>query len=233
MFKPLDLGKPFMTPRQQATEYLLHWVQEIDPSGHNKAIMEKELASLTDEQFSQLMDDYLADKDRPCIYAPNFGPVNLDVERNLEIGKRIGHEFFSQLVVGSSDPDTPTYITPPKYLVLDMPWRRTVQLQQEGISVAEHNNSVDQRTGAVTGASAASKLSAPEMGVLAAMGMDNTIKELASVRGGDEGGWAAMEAMFQRDGEASLSQISQFATGPESVKALSSLLTSMHIANSL
>ena len=222
-----------MTPREQATKYILDLVQEIDPSGHNKTIMQAEFASLSDEQFGQMMRDYASGADRPCIYAPNFGPVNIDVARNMEIADRIGHQFMQQLVIGSADADTPTYVTPPKYFVLDMPWRRTVQLLQEGISVAEHNNSIDHRTGAVTGGSAASKLSAPESSVLAAMGMDNTIRELSSVRGGDEGSWAAMEAMFQRDGEASLSQISQFSTGPESVKALASLLTPMHIANSL
>lgn len=222
-----------MTPREQATNFMLQMVQEIDPSGHNRAIMEKDLASLSDAEFDKLMKDYASGVDRPCIYAPNFGPVKLNVERNLQIGEKIGHQFFQSLVVHSNDPETPTYITPPKYLVLDMPWRRTIQLGQEGISVAEHNNSVDARTGTVTGASAASKVSSPEISVLAAMGMDNTIRELASVRGGDEGSWAALEATFQRNGEASLSEVTQFATGPESVRALSSMLTSMHISNSL
>lgn len=222
-----------MTPREKATKYLLDIVQEIDPTGTNTKIISDELSSLDDAQFAQLMEDYLADRDRPAMYAPNFGPIVIDVERNFRIGDRIGHQFFQQLVMGSSDPDTPGYVTPPKYLVLDMPWRRTVQLQQEGISVAEHNNSIDMRTGAVSGSSAASKLSGPEQNVLAAMGMDRTIQEHASVRGGDAGAWAAMEALFSRDGTVSLTQLEQHATGPESVRALGSMLTSMHIANSL
>lgn len=222
-----------MTPREKATKYLLDIVQEMDPTGINTKIIADEMASLSDEQFAHLMDDYANGHDRPAITAPVFGPVDIDVERNFAIGDRIGHEFFQQLVIGSSDPDTPGYVTPPKYLVLDMPYRRTVQLQQEGISVAEHNNSVDMRTGAVSGASAASKLSGPEFNVLAAMGMDRTIQEHASVRGGDAGSWAAMEALFARDGYASLDNIQQHATGPESVRALGSLLTAMHIANSL
>lgn len=222
-----------MTPREQATKYLLDLVQEIDPTGTNTKIISEELASLNDVQFAQLMDDYEKGNDRPAMYAPNFGPVNIDVERNFAIGERIGHKFFQQLVIGSTDEDTPTYVTPPKYLVLDMPWRRTVQLQQEGMSVAEHNNSVDMRTGAVSGNSAASKISGPEFNVLAAMGMDKTIQEHASVRGGDAGSWAAMEALFARDGEVSLASLEPHSTGPESVRALGSLLTSMHIANTL
>lgn len=222
-----------MTNRELATKYILDLIQEIDPSGYNREITQADLAGLTDEQFAALMQDYEDGTDRPRIYAPNFGPVNLDVDRNLAIAERIGHKFMQQLVIGSTDEDTPTYITPPEYMVLEVPWRRTIQIASHGVSVAEHNNSVDHKTGAVSGASAASKLSAPEQGVLAAMGMDNTIKELASVRGGDEGSWQAMEVMFQRTGEASLSQIENFSTGPESVKALSALLTGMHIANSL
>lgn len=222
-----------MTPRQQATKYLLDLLQEIDPSGHNKKITEEDFASLSDKQFADMMNDFESGNDRPCLFAPNFGPVELDVARNFEIGERIGHKFNQQLVIGSTDPETPTYVTPPSYLVLDMPLRRTVQLLQEGISVAEHNNSVDQKTGSVTGASAASKLSAPEFNVLSGMGMDETLRELANVRGGDGGSWNALEATMQRDGRASLAQLKQFSTGPESVNALSSLLTSMHISNSL
>ena len=47
-----------MTPREQATKYILDLVQEIDPSGHNKTIMQAEFARLSDEQFGQMMRDY-------------------------------------------------------------------------------------------------------------------------------------------------------------------------------
>lgn len=220
-----------MTPREKAIEWALGYITKIDPTGLNTERLRKEFEAMTDEQFAQLMDKYLADEERIPITAPNFGKTNLNVKRNLKVAEELGHSFYQQVVYHSEDPDTPSYVGPPKLLVMDMPYRRTAQLLVEGISVAKHNNSIDQRTGAVTGASAASKLSGPEQNVLYAMNMVKTIEELASARGGDAGRWQAMEASFQRTGKAALQDLEYFSTGPESFRSFSSLLTAMHIAN--
>lgn len=220
-----------MTPREKATEWALEYVTKIDPTGINTKINREFLEALTDQQFDELMEKYFNDEERIPITAPNFGKTNLNVKRNLAIGKELGHDFYQQIVYHSDDPETPSYVGQPKFLVMDMPWRRTSQLLQEGISVAKHNNSIDQRTGAVTGASAASKLSGPEQNVLYAMNMVKTIEELGSARGGDAGRWQALEASFQRTGQAKLEDLEYFSTGPESFRSFSSLLTAMHIAN--
>ena len=222
-----------MSNREIAMKFALDILNEMDPTGKNAEIAQIELGALSDVEFGQLMELYASGKERLPIFAPVFGEVNLDVERNIAIGERLGYNFFQQIVYHSADADTPSFVGAPKYLVMEMPWRRTAQLLVEGISVAKHNNSTDQRTGAVTGASASSKMSGPEQGVLYAMNMKNAITELGSARGGDSGRWQAMEASFQRTGEASLAEISEFSTGPEAVTSLASLLTSMHIANSL
>ena len=138
-----------MSKRKEATEYALKMISLIDPSGINTDIRRKELEELSDEQFDQLMQTYASGKDRLPLIAPNFGKVNLDVERNIELAKEhFNHNFFQQIVHHSQDPDTPSYVGEPKYLVMEMPYRRTMQLLVEGISVASHNNSIDQRTGA-------------------------------------------------------------------------------------
>lgn len=222
-----------MSKRKEATEYALKMISLIDPSGINTDIRRKELEELSDEQFDQLMQTYASGKDRLPLIAPNFGKVNLDVERNIDLAKEhFNHSFFQQIVHHSQDPDTPSYVGEPKYLVMEMPYRRTMQLLVEGISVASHNNSIDQRTGAVTGASAAAKFSGPEGAVVQSMGMMNTFRELMSVRGGDQGAFRAMEVSIQRTGEASLEEVAEFGTGRESVATLSNYLTAMHIANS-
>ena len=144
-----------MGKRKEATEYALKMISLIDPSGINTDIRRKELEELSDEQFDQLMQTYASGKDRLPLIAPNFGKVNLDVERNIELAKEhFNHSFFQQIVHHSQDPDTPSYVGEPKYLVMEMPYRRTMQLLVEGISVASHNNSIDQRTGAAFAARA-------------------------------------------------------------------------------
>lgn len=222
-----------MTPREKATKFAVDIFNRMDPSGNNTRILLETLEPLTDAQFAQLMDEFQSGKERLSIYSPVFDDVNLDVDRNMEIGEELGYKWFQQVVYHSTDPETPSYVGRPELFTLEMPWRRTAQLLIEGVSVAKHNNSVDQRTGAVTGASAASKLSGPEQNVLFSMGMVNTIIELGSARGGDAGRWQAIEASMRRTGRASLKELENFSTGPESIRALSSLLTAQHISNSL
>lgn len=222
-----------MSLREEATKYALSYISKIDPSGINTEITRQELAALTDEQFAQLMEAFFTNQESLAITAPNFGKVKIDVERNIEIGKELGHNFFQKIIFHSKDPDTPSVLSDAKWLVMEMPWRRTVQMLVEGISVTKHNNSTNARTGAVSGDSEASKLSGPEFGVLHGMGMVKGIEELRGPRGGDEGSWKAMEASMQRTGSASLDEIKEFSTGNQAVRSLSVYLTAMHLANSL
>lgn len=222
-----------MTQRQKATDYLLAHLDKIDPSGHNSKITGQQLAALSDEQFAQLMQDFEEGKDRPAIYAPAFGPVKLDVQRNLNLFKELGHDPFQQLWIGSTDPQTPRYLSPIKYLVMELPVRRQSQLLIKGISVTEHTRSVDQRTGQVAGDSSAAKVSYPELNILRGMGMEQTTKELIKFRGGDLKGFDAMNAMAYRQGEVSLHAIANSASGVESTSAMKVSLTSMHLSNTL
>lgn len=222
-----------MNNRQEATEYILTHLDMLLPGSPNKQIMQDSLNSLDDKQFEQLMADYATGADRPPIYVTNFSEHKLSVERNLEVAKRLGHDFFERLWIGSDDPETPTYLTPIEYMVMELPARRQAQLLIEGISTAEHNRSVDQITGQVAGDSAAAKVSYPELQILRAMGMDETILELIKFRGGDLKGLNAMNTAIARDGEVSLRAIEPFASGVESGKQLKTALTSMHLSNTL
>lgn len=222
-----------MTKRQEATQYLLTHIDMLMPGSENKKILEASLASLDDEQFASLMNDYHQGKDRPPIYVPNLAEHKLSVERNLAVGKLLGHDFFERLWIGSEDPNTPAYLTPIKYMVVELPARRQAQLLIEGISTSEHNRSVDQITGQVAGDSAAAKVSFPELQILRAMGMDDTIQELIKFRGGDLKGLDAMNTAIARDGEVSLRAIEPFASGVESGKSLKVLLMSMMLNNTL
>ncbi len=222
-----------MTKREEATAYLLSMLDKIDPSGINSKITAESLAGLSDEQFAALMSDYETDKDRPAMYVPAFGPVKLDIERNHRVADELGHSFYQHLWIGSTDPQTPKYQTPVKYMVLELPVRRQAQILAKGISVTEHTRSVDQRTGQVAGDSAAAKVSYPELNILRGMGMEETTKELIKFRGGDLRGFDAMNVMAYRQGEVSLRAIEPYASGVESTNAMKVSLTSMHLSNTL
>jgi hypothetical protein len=157
----------------------------------------------------------------------------LDAKRNIKLARALGHEFWQQLEIGSDHPNEPVYVTPPKYLVLDLPWRRQAQVGLLGISVPTHHNTVDNRTGAVTGDSASAKISGAEANLYQAMGMQQTLYELLNVRGGDDGSRRAMEAEISRTGSASISSIEKFSTGVGVVSAMRNMLMAMHLNNTL
>lgn len=220
--------------RKAVTDYILSIIQEIDPTGTNKAIKEQELGKMSDKDFAAFMDDLESEGDFLRMFFAVGGKADVEVARNFAIGeKHFDWDFEQQLIMGSSDPDTPTILTPMKYIVMDVPFRRQSQTLISGISVAEHHNTVDQRTGAVTGDSAAAKCSGPEIGLYRAMGMTETLAELIKLRGGDEGAARAMDAQFMQTGEASIEVAKRFATGVGAVKAESAMLNAMHLANTL
>lgn len=219
--------------RKAVTQWLCDRIEEIAPGGINAKITRDQLDALSAEEFAQLMDDYHSGEDQPTIYVPNGGPVQLDTKRNIALGKKWGHEFMQHLVIGSDDPNTPTYTTPPKYFVVDLMWRRQAQVGILGISVPTHHNTTDHRTGAVTGDSAAAKLSGAEANLYQAMGMVKSMQELLNVRGGDDGSRRAMETEISRSGEASLATIERYSTGVGVTNAMRSMLMAMHLNNTL
>lgn len=227
----------FKGNRQAVTQWLCERIAEIEGVSVDKSINAKitkdQLDGLNQQDFDELMNDYSTNADVPAMYVPNNGPVVLNAKRNIKLMRALGHEVMQHLEIGSDDPNEPTYTTPPKYMVLDLPFRRQAQVGILGISVPTHHNTVDARTGAVTGDSAAAKLSGAEANLYQAMGMQKTLFELLNARGGDEGTRRAMETEISRTGSASIASIEKFSTGVGVVSAMRSMLTAMHLNNTL
>lgn len=222
--------------RKQATDFIVASIRDMLPQGANADRIQKELDSLSDEDFGKYMKAISKGTDgEDCIkvYVPNFSEEQPNLERNYALAKKLGHDFFQQLVMGSDDPDSPDILTPNRYMVLKCTGRRQAQLLIEGISVSEHHQTIDQRTGAATRESAAAKVSFPELQVLAGYGMTETLRELFKGRGGDVGAFNAMNTACIRDGEVSLDSIEPYSTGVGAVRAVRDMLNSMHIANTL
>ena len=218
--------------RRAAESVILKYIQEIDPSGHNKALYELKFKSMTDSEFEFFIDRLEDGKQHLAIVAPNFSPVKLDVERNFEVAEQLGHNFFQHVWMPERD-GVPAYLTPIPYLVIDLPLRRQAQLLEKKISIPADNNAVDDFTGQVTGASKGSKISYPEVQVVSAMGLDKSLEELMKARGGDEGAFNAMNSMIQRTGSVSLAAIERFSTGVKSKQALNTLLAGMMLSSTL
>lgn len=215
--------------RIAAEKFILDHIEMLIPGSQNRRIYEEQVfPSLDEKGFESLMRDLQEGKSILSIIDPNIsGGNSLSVERNFKIAESLGHTFHQKLVFGATN-GRPTYTAPNPVLVVKLPMRRQSQHSVKKISVASDNNSVDDFTGQPTGKSRTSRLSYPELQLLAAAGLDSTITELIKYRGGDVGGFNAMNDQVTKTGGVRLDSIADKATGVESTKTLRAFLTSMH-----
>ncbi len=218
--------------RKAAEHEILTIIDAMIPGSPNTQLYKDKFAAMSDEEFEQFIIDLKSERAHLAIVSPNFGKHQLDTGRNLELGKKLGHKWFQRIWMPAKG-DAPAYLTPVEYLVVDLPLRRQAQILDKKISVPGHNNAVDNFTGQVTGDSAGSRMSFPEIQVLAAQGLESSLVEFLKYRGGDERGFVAMNAMFTRTGGASQAAVEPYAGTVKSTQTLSTFLSAMHLRNTL
>ena len=218
--------------RKKAEKFILEQINNLAPGNENVEIYKKRFSEMSDKEFHLSMMNIKHERKFISFISPNFTKHPLTIERNLKIAKELGHDFFTQIWVGAKGP-VPAYLTPNKYLVIDLPVRRMSQLLIKKIKVPENNRTVDQLTSQPTGASKGSRISKPELDVLASMGMDNAIVELYKYRGGDPKGLNALNGMISRYGKANIKTLANYASGVASTRTLKDFLTASHLSNTL
>ena len=218
--------------RAAAEGFILKYLGAIAPKSNNVEIYKNIFAAMTDKDFDQFIQDLEAKRKFITIVAPNFMESGITVENNLKVAEKLGHDFFQKLWI-EGDHDKPTYLTPIKYLVMDLPLRRASQTLTKKISVPKHNRVIDSLTGQPTGESKGAKISYPEVQLAAAMGLENCMVELMKYRGGDIRGGAALAGMISKYGRANMKALAPFASGVESTKSLKTLLAAAHLKSNL
>lgn len=221
-----------MSNRKAATAECLKWIEKMVPGGQAVKDMETVLNSLTDEQFDEYMQKLDSEEEILSIAIPNLGKDRIDLERMLDLLVELGYEPFQQLWLTDAKTGV-TYLTPEKYLVVDLPLRRQQQMLSKKISIPENNRHVDELTGQVTGDSAGASLSLPELQLLRSQGLDRPILEMIKVRGGDQRAFRAINRQIIETGGASLDSVLGAGTRVKSTETLSTLLKGMHIANNV
>lgn len=216
-----------MANRQAAESLILEYIEKMAPGSPNTQLYKDRFARMNDKQFDAFMDRLEREEEILQLIAPNFSQTPISVENNLKLAKELGHEFFERIVIDNGN-EVPPYLTPKSYMVVDLPLRRQAQLLVKKISIPEDTRSVDDMTGQPTGKSKGSKISYPEVQVMAAMEMDQTLIELLKYRGGDEKGFNAMNQSISRYGGVSLERISKLGTTVKSTQTLNTFLTCMH-----
>jgi hypothetical protein len=218
--------------RKKAQDYILDMVKKIAKGPDNYNLYKTLFDNMSDKEFHEFMVRLRDKKITLSVIVPHNDSVKISVENNFKVAKSIGLEFFQHLSFGANG-DIPAYITPNKYLVYKLPIKRAAQLLTKKISIPEDDQSINVMTGQVTGKSKSSKLTLPEIQILIGLGLNESIKELVKIRGGDQGAANAYNNLLYKQGYATQEQIEQYSTGVVSTKTLRNFLLGAHIRSSL
>lgn len=209
---------------------VLEGIEAIIPKSPNTEMYRQMFDKMNDEQLEQFVEDLKTRKKLLSIIVPNNQKYSLSVKRNLEIAEKWGHQFYQHIWMNPGG-GLPKYLTPKKYLVMMLPFKRQAQHLVKKISIPEDNKTIDDLSGQPTGPSKGSKISYPEIQILTALNLDNCLVEFLKYRGGDIKGFDAMNTSIARTGGVSLDSIKRLGTKVKSTTTLATLLTAMHLEN--
>lgn len=218
--------------RKEATDLAIKLLSKFSGKNDSVKAIEEMLNGLSDKAFDEYMVKMSEGEEILPYIIPNLSNSRLSVETNLKIAEELKHPFFERIWL--TDPATgETYLTPEKYLVVDLPLKRLQQHLHDKISIPADNKHVDDLTAQPTGDSKGSKISFPELQILYSHGLDDVIRELFKFRAGDEEAFRAMEREIAQKGSVSMNDIDTGDTKPKATRTLGVLLRAAHLENNV
>lgn len=220
--------------RKAATAQLLADIALLDksPEKDNLRYYADLLASMTNEQFEAFVTRVENGEEFIQLKIPNYENKQPTFEELQAIAKKMDCPLFER--VWMTDRATGVrYLSPHKYPILFLPLRSQTQSLMSKISVAPHNNTIDNLTGQPTGESKTSTMSFVEQQVMMTHGCNRTIEEFIRPRGGNLKALAVLEQQFLEKGSASLDAPGMEKGRVKSLETASRYLFAMHIDNNL
>ena len=192
-----------MTPkRKKAQETILATMKELDPVGTTVKYYEDLFAKISDKEFDDYMKRIRDKEDVLVYYAPNI-ITKFDINDLLKLAKKHNLELLERIRI--YDPVTDTYyLTPKKFLILQVPVRRFSQFIDHKLSVAEGDSRIDMLSGQVVKPDQAGSVSQIEFQTLYSRGLNKTIRELIKFRGGDVVAFGEFKRELEESGSASI-----------------------------
>jgi hypothetical protein len=221
-----------MANRKAFEQTVLQWVTEIDPSGENTALYRQMFDKMSDKDVEEFVKAIERGEDFVSMVYSNLKKSRISIENNLRVAKKLGHDFFERLWL-TDNTSGRRYLTPLKYMVLDIPVRRQVQMLTKKMSVPKDNLHIDEMTNQPMDESKGAGISFPELLALYSQGLDSSILEMIKLRGGDEKAYGAMERQIAEQGEVNIEPILEAGTRVKSTETLSVFLKAMHYDNNL
>lgn len=222
-----------MGNRKKIESEILRMMDAWVPGSGNRELYVAKFKAMSDSQFEQMMKDFRDGTDVLRAVLPNGVKNGVTVEHNIKIAKTMGHSFLERIWL-TSEQTGQEYLTPQRYLVLQLPLRRQVQLLFKKISVPKNNDSVDHLTGQATGRdSKGSSITAPEAQILYSLGLTSTIEETMKIRGGDRKAMDAFDKAIINEGKGDIEQAKLAGGTVKANDALAMYLNGLHISNQI
>ena len=220
-----------MNAKRKKVEDLIYSIMDkLDPSGFNTQRRKEEFSKMSDKEFHHYMELLRDNKTKIPIEAPNMKVV-LKQRNLIKAAESLGIELFERVKIW--DPSTQRYyLTPFKYMIVELPIRRVKQYLMSKISVPESDKVVNPLSGQVTKPDKGSAISNVEAQTYDSKNLLKNLDELWTVRGGNLEAYGAFKASLENTGSCRLSEL-DFTTGVRSVVMGQVLLESMHLENNL
>ena len=214
-----------MASRKQIQAKIYEYMDMLDPTGSNSNIYKTLFKPMSDKDFkewySRLGKDY-----KLSFTAPNMGKVKVKLSMLEKVLNRMGLNLEEQLIIEESGIKT---LTPMAHTILSLSVRRASQFAVSKINLPKNNNTRNAITGQVTNKSKAGGISMPEALILTSRGLDNTMKELTSVRAGDTEAMRQLEAVAMDEGKVSLAKLKPYMTKTRGLKSMIQFFRAMHL----
>lgn len=218
--------------RKAAEQFILKYIERILPGSPNTKFYKDFFSKMNDKDFDNWINKIGSGDDSLILVVPNMSDHRIDVARNIEIGKELGHSFFKRIWITPRD-GGPKYLTPKAHLVYKLPIRRQAQLLTKKISIPKDNNTVDLTTNQPTGDSKGAKISYVELQILSALGLEASIVELIKYRGGDDQAFHAMNTLISRNGSVSMQELKPFEGTVTATETFKAYLVAAHLESDL
>lgn len=219
-----------MTPkRKKAQERILAAMKDFDPTGTNTKFYEDLFSKLSDKEFDDYMKRIRDKQDVLAYYAPNM-KTKTDVNDLIKLSHKYGVELFERIRM--YDPLAETYyLTPHKFLVLQVPVRRFSQFIDHKLSVAEGDSRIDMLSGQVVKPDQAGTISQIEVQTLFSRGLTKTIRELIKFRGGDVVAFGEFKRELEEQGSSSIDV--ETGSVARSAVTMDVLFSGMHLESNI
>lgn len=210
--------------RKKIENYIIGVMDKMDVSGENGDIYRKLFKSMNNNEFEDWISK-IGGEYHIAFTAPNV-TKKLDLEHFKKVAKELDVKTFERLVMVESGVRT---LSPNEYNILKLVVRRSAQHATSKINLPKDNRTRNSLTGQVTNKSKAFGVSMPESLILAAYGLDDTLAEFTSIRGGDTKAMEQLDAMLLDRGEASIKELKPYMTKTRGFKTLTQYFRGMHL----